>query len=399
MTGSVAKVRKPERPAPPRVQGSEEPEGMPGEPAEREEEEEEEGPGSRKRLIIIGGAISIIAVAAVLAVTFLLPRKASATPPPEQPGTVQAEPGGEEPDAMQVLKVKRTLLPGQTITLDDIEAVDISAAVFNNYAAFGQNLYTGEVCDYLVGAYANGYIPEGNYLMLEDVGALLPFGANPWMNSAYGYTTLTVPLDDRAKEDQLLTYGAYLDLDVKKTTTNQVTVSDPKGPETETPVAGVTHTTTVNETPTVDEFTVGGLIVCDILNADGESIYTRYSSFIGVPLGNRYDTIRQALTEDAALRDKLAPSYIVVKVTNEQAESIGDLYAENTTVSVKPKASMAMDSTERYQFANEALNVRNTIDRAIVDIDQQAAEEEAARLQAAEEALKKEAKQETQENS
>lgn len=82
-----------------------------------------------------------------------------------QQGTEGENPQTSEPDPtlsnIQVIQVKDIMIPGDTITEDNVQAAEISAADYELLRANGRILYQWETVNNLIGMVVNKYIPKG----------------------------------------------------------------------------------------------------------------------------------------------------------------------------------------------------------------------------------------------
>ncbi len=120
------------------------------------------------------------------------------TPPSgSQQGTEGENPQTSEPDPtlsnIQVIQVKDIMIPGDTITEDNVQAAEISAADYELLRANGRILYQWETVNNLIGMVVNKYIPKGGYIASGDESATYTPASNPWVNEQAGMTYVTLP--------------------------------------------------------------------------------------------------------------------------------------------------------------------------------------------------------------
>lgn len=305
------------------------------------------------------------------------------TPPSgSQQGTGGENPQTSEPDPtlsnIQVIQVKDIMIPGDTITEDNVQAAEISAADYELLRANGRILYQWDTVNNLIGMVVNKYIPKGGYIASGDESATYTPASNPWVNEQAGMTYVTLPLDETTAASSLLNFGAKADITVTKKTTSQTSQQEDG-----------TITTVTSE----KKYPFTSIIICDIWNADQESIYPQYSSYLAIPAGERLDYIRDALLEDADLERKLTPAYIRVKIDSTLATEIGDFNSNNITISYALHDANDIDVTTdaKREFASQARALDETINQAI------ALNEEAVQQAQAEAQQQAQAQQEQQE--
>lgn len=261
-----------------------------------------------------------------------------------------------EPDPtlsnIQVIQVKDIMIPGDTITADNVQSAEISAADYELLRASGRILYQWDVVNNLIGMVVNKYIPKGGYIASGDESATYTPASNPWVNEQAGMTYVTLPLDEATADSSLLSFGAKADINVTKKTTSQTTQQEDG-----------TITTVTSE----KKYPFASMIICDIWNADQESIYPQYSAYLAIPAGERLDYIRTALLKDASLEAKLTPAYIRVKIDSTIAAEIGDFNSNNITISYALHDTNDIDVTSdaKREFASQARALDETISQAI----------------------------------
>lgn len=386
LTGKVAVVNKPGAPVKPTP---EEPDATDETaPGEAEVQEEQTKPDKLKKFMPVIAVCGGLIAAACITVAAILPMFNGANN--DTPGNVpnlptDGQPGETVIGEYHITQTTRDILPGQMFTLDDLQEVVIPAADYLTAKSFGNELYAWESSEKLLGYYAGEFIPANTYLEEDEISAVPPYELNPWGVVDSGSTLLLAPVSEEIRGENALNYGNYIDMTVKKIVKTQVAVgTDPNDPAVGT---GLETSGITQETTQTKEYPVNDLTICDILNANGESLYNIYCAYIGIPATKRLDYIAEALWDDETLQDKLTPAYVLVRVTNEQASALGNLNGNDTSVTIKFKGSLNAVNNDQYMFAQEAASVRQAISSAIQVNVQRAAEEEAARQQALQEAL------------
>ena len=108
------------------------------------------------------------------------------------------------------------------------------------------------------------------------------------------------------------------------------------------------------------------VIICDILNADGESLYPYYYAYMSIPAAERLDYLKTALLDDPSLEKALTPAFVRIKIASTDAEAIGDFSGgdvELTWGSFSAELDMTTDS--KRSFATSASGIRQIIVQAI----------------------------------
>lgn len=358
----------------------------------------------KKMKPIFIGACAVI-VAASLAFTFLnKPGKSNPSQNPSSSQPPQTQVGETlQPDDLseiQVVQVIRDLIPGDEITPEDIQSSTISADVFSQITLGGTNLYKWDRNSQLIGKYITTYVPSGQYLSYDAVSSALTFANNPWMSASDGTTFIKVPIDTDNLSNDLTNYGAILNMEIRKQKVNQVATGGQAPADGEAPadVEGINHSTSVEQSLTIDTYTMSDLTICDVLNKDGDSLYNSICSYSGIPAGEQLNYIKDAMKKDDTLQDKLTPAYIMIRVTADQAKALGDLDDKDTAVKLSISEAVDNGNDSKATFAANARSVMATIEEAVAENQEEAENEAAQKEQLAEEALKQQQEEEAKKN-
>ena len=275
------------------------------------------------------------------------------TPTQSPPQTVESVNPDPTLASIHVIQVKQTLVPGDTITVDNIQAAGISAADYELLRASGRTLYQWEVANNLVGMVVNKYIPKGGYLASGDESTTYTPAANPWVNEQADMTYVSIPLREKAT-DPLLNFGSQVDIKVEKTVTNTTQQQDSE----------TGKIVTVIET---QPYEFKSAVVCDILNSDGQSLYPRYYAYIAIPAAERLDYLKAALLADPDLEKALTPAYILIKIESSTADAIKNFSGDDVKIAWGDFSSEAVDTTTdaKRTFAASASAMKQTITQAI----------------------------------
>jgi hypothetical protein len=325
-----------------------------------------------KRLPLTWMHVVIIGVVLLLLMVFIItpavnrvfappdvpPASSTEVTPPSgsQQGTEGETPQTSEPDPtlsnIQVIQVKDTMIPGDTITSDSVQSAEISAADYELLRANGRVLYQWDVVDNLIGMVVNKYIPKGGYIASGDESATYTPSSNPWDTEEDGKTFVTIPLTDEIASSADLNFGAKINIFVKKRTSTQ---TSQEGDDT--------IVTTTSE----KSYTFASSVVCDILNSNEESLYPLYSAYLAIPAGERLNYLRTVLVEDETLGQRLTPAYIRVKIDSTSATEIGDFNSNSVTIALRIPDANDIDNTtdQKRDFASQARALDETINQAV----------------------------------
>ena len=330
---------------------------------------------AKKRIFLVAAGAIILGCIVYFAVIPMLSKVNSKPPSENKPGTVQTSNESDKitpappssKDEVQVVQAISDLIPGDIISEENIQPATISLELYNQMRLL-TDLYKWEEKEHLINKYIGKYITSGGYLPIDGVSTIYAIPANPWVNETYDTTYIEIPIGSNVIDSEILNFGAKFDLSIQKQTLSQTDNDrdDENEPES---IEGLKHETSVQQSVVVDSYQLSNLIVCDMLNNSGESIYNLYVGFMNVPVGRQYDYICNTFANTPDLNEKITPSVIRVKVTTKQAEALGDLFSENTKISFSFIADIDVTNTNKQLFAFEARELFKTIDSALTTIE------------------------------
>lgn len=286
------------------------------------------------------------------------------------------------PMEVSVIRTVKTLIPGQQVSMADIEEVKMDSATYQQFSMFDRDLCQWGKADQLVGGYVSEFMPSGHYVEITDIVANPPIATTPW-ESLSGYKWV-VPLDELAMTDTNLTFGSKVNVTTKKVINSQVAAGqiptdDPNAPST-----------TIDEIHRTEEYNFQNLTVVDVLNGDKNSIFSTYSSYSGIPLSERLSYISSALTQYEPLQTQLTPKYVVVNVGADQIGALENMGYEADDYAVKGTGAQDTTTGEMTQCISDFKGVQQVINNAISYNERIAAEREAQLQQAMKDAGAKE---------
>lgn len=300
----------------------------------------------------------------------------------EQPDTVLDEPIketvsdlygiSEGAESVSVIQVVRNMLPGEVISSDDIQEITVSYAFYAQLSLSNSTLYKWESAEHLIGCYVKEYMPSGGLMSYDDVVSSyeLAIGSNPWLENVEG-SYIKIPLTEELKANTDLRFGSLIDLAVVSEDKKTTTIKNPDDDETEEiyESEGITHESSVGSNILVDTYTISDLVVCDVLASDGNSIFDAYVSYMGVPVGERYDFFTALFNDDPSLPDELTPAYILVHVSDVQLDIIGKL-DKDSNYSVSLADGVGCTSTDERTFAAESKALAATISEVVSQLEE-----------------------------
>lgn len=267
---------------------------------------------------------------------------------------------------ISVVRLKSTLAAGDVISADDL--VEYSM-LKRSYDELGQIAYTNEAGEKkneqviipwderesVVGLYMTNYLKSGNYLTKLDVTDKV-LVRNPWVaDIAEGEEIYTMQFHAEEVNPRLLYIGsslrARITMNVKNDTLDQIRneiKSKDKGdkevnevndsvltaPGVGTPLeddgmntSGASAYTGV--TP-VSEIIIDRLVIADMLNSNGESIFDIYMSLLKLPVNDRLAYLQTTMgeNEDAvSFQERVTPVSITFIVSKEGASKLAEFEA------------------------------------------------------------------------
>jgi len=106
------------------------------------------------------------------------------------------------------------------------------------------------------------------------------------------------------------------------------------------PTSGIEHNSSTIESMIVDTYVIRGASIIDILDAEQNSLFSRYHAFASVPAAYLEDVIAVELPAAGDI-ECMIPVYIKIAVTAEQAAMIQSIGQSNMTVSVSNTSAIA----------------------------------------------------------
>ncbi len=328
---------------------------------EEEDEENEDSAYKTKKLAIgaalVAGIILILFGLIYMGVKPYLNQYGESDEPVATEVSQDAE-GGKE---VSVIQAVNTLIPGDVIKEDDIQVVNVSNDTYTLYSQNDNNIYTGERLEDLVEMYVQEYIPSGEYLTYTNVDSTSPVPKNPWTETYEGYTYKKVAVDPETINSLDLSFGDIVNIVVKKRTVDSAGGSDQARTAE---VEGAKLESTSEESYIVDTYSVDGLVVCDMLNGDGESIFDQYYVYSKIPAGEQMSYMKEAVAQNSSMVDTLTPYYVVFCLTDEQATAFGDMSSSDTGSS-----TVQISSTDTHDISSptkDEINAKTKVLRNVL---------------------------------
>ena len=279
-----------------------------------------------------------------------------ATENKEEPEEEPKEP--TDLSTLRVIQVTKDMIPGDQITEESIQEASISAESYNVINLSDNQVYQWDRHESLIGSYISEYVPVGQFLTYSNVSATQPrLMLNPWIVDENIYTD--IPIAEDMLQNTNLTFGAIMNLSIKKESVTETTVETPEKGEED--VAGMEHSSTVQQSYIVDTYSLNDIVLCDLINSEGESIYNYYIRFMSIPVGERADYLPGLFKQDPSLEQKLTPAYITICVSKEQMNKLGDLSTDGVSITVSFTGQNDLDSNDKKSFSEDTVLLKQTI--------------------------------------
>lgn len=262
---------------------------------------------------------------------------------PAQSGSAPEENGLNN---IVVVQVTHDMIPGDVITAEDIQESTISAESYNEITLSDAKLYQWDRHDSLIDKYVVSYIPKGQYLTYNNIDTVYTPVPNPWVGDMNGYELVSIPVPEEVVGDEKLNYGAVVDLKITKRTVNEANLNADETTSTE----GIQHDSSVEQSYIIDTYSLQATIV-DLLDPQGNSLYDTFYSWLQIPAGEQGPYLKNKFLEDPDVEESIAPTYISIKVTADQAKELTDILSDDSEVVYSFTDNTDTDTEEKTNFA------------------------------------------------
>lgn len=258
-----------------------------------------------------------------------------------------------------VVQVTRDMIPGEVITENDIQKSTLSAQSYNEITLGSSPLYQWNRHDTLINKYVISYIPKGQYLTYENIDTVYIPEPNPWTENTEGFEMVHIPVTKEVIGDADLNYGSELSLKITERTVNESNL-DPKNIKSQ---SALKHESSVEQSYIINTYSLETTI-CDLLNENGDSLYSIFKSWLSIPAGEQLPYLEKAFTKDATLEKKIEPKYILIKVTAEQADELGEVISDDSEIKYTFNRTYDNDTPAKADFIAEIQALFTTIGKA-----------------------------------
>lgn len=319
----------------------------------------------KKNLILIFGIVAAVAAAILILITALgrnvpEPPLPDSTSQPEitdvttVPTTVPTEPETEPTEApttepetqpptepqILALTAAETLLPGHCISAENFTLNAVTESELRLLSANG-GIYTEGDMAALNGLYVKEYISQGEYISYDKIGlAYLP--QNPWGEVETGKQLVYLPYTPDNKKNHFYIWGDCVNATVSVLTKQTAENPTESGGEGTPAIPGMEHQSSIVESMVTDTYIVQGVLVADIKDSNGQSLFTQYCSLATIPTALKKQTVINTVKDLSSTK----PAYIGLIVTKEQAALLNGLDTSTMTVTM---TSVGVRLTTAYQ--------------------------------------------------
>lgn len=298
------------------------------------------------------------------------------------------EDGQESIDTIYIVQAVRDIYEGEIFDESMIQIVSIGVSDYNSLIATGVTPCKWEDVDSVVGMYATEYIQAYQYVSFSDVSSSNPISGNPWADYGDGYAVITIPVDSVNADNGSVALGAMGTLTITKSqaqTTEVIETEDEYTEETTedeyyeesgdsegdgegenseegATVDGLTVEEGISQSYTTSTYTIENAVICDILNANGDSTYSYLAQYLSLPEVRMQTTIN-TLCANSEFIEAVTPCYIVVRITSAQSNAVGD--TSDSSIELTLTGSVDNGSTEKSDVYNgyvEIFDIINNFD-------------------------------------
>ncbi len=324
----------------------------------------------KKKILFFLGVGGIIVIALIMSIIFLFQSDSSNVHEPSNNVVVPSGSVAYMPEAkngigtIKVIQMLKEHIPGEIIKLDNLGTAEISAENYNVINLTGNPLFQWSSVDAIVGKYASVYIPAGQYLQHGSVTDNYN-PVNPWIVRRPGVTLKTIPVSNIESFPDGVVFGALANFSVVIQTVKPP--SYVQGAELPSTTTGMTHEISLEQSIIIDTYGLKNVVICDLLDKNRNSLFLDYSIYGAIPK-EELILYLQNLSENNALNyDDLAPAYIVVALTNEQADLLGDLSGNNVKVNIELTHTYDSSAGADPHFYEKSIILSDTIKEVFGD--------------------------------
>ena len=284
-----------------------------------------------------------------------------------------------ENQRVTVIKLNCSVLPGTLLDKKMFVQETISNEKLNELSMTGTTVYTWNYIETLSEMYSSAYIPqETQYLTSSNVSGTQIVYANPFKHlTDTDNAFLEIPANIPYSSLSEVILGRHVDLTVEKKTVSDIPQRlDPKE------VEGLDHSSSITERTTTDVFRLKDVVIRDVINADGISLYETLSRYNAVPDGALEDFLNEHLipryqeSKDVGITDinEIFPEFhavnIVIELPKEQVKAIGTLSPDMTSLKVfNLTDTYESDTANEIEYVGESTFTTGVINAVLKKLD------------------------------
>ena len=273
-----------------------------------------------------------------------------------------------ETDGICIIQVTCNLLPGTRLNADQLTPLRISQDSYDTFCSYRDSLYLWSAVEDLFATsnYATRFIPKGQFLGYDDVSAVSPIMPNPWILENSGHQYVTIPISDSIAGDDRLTFGSLCDAEIIVSS-----VSDTRSQEEDLYIDNMRRIT-VSENK--DKYLISGVVICDILDSEQNSLYEDYRKLAEIPSGLQLSYLRNSFRAEPEMNSMLTPKYVLVRLTSDQAKALGDVTSSNAAVTMSLSGTCETGTDQKHHIAFSILDLRKKFVLAHEEIQKEGGE-------------------------
>lgn len=272
-------------------------------------------------------------------------------------------------ELIEVIQVQRAMVAGDRIQAEDLAVAEVSAEFYNQSTLDRETqFYQGNRMDDLVGQYVTDYVQKGQYLSFGKVSSAYIVPQNPWMSEAESVYLLVPLAGAEGKEQEKIMFGTVANLEVVRTT---VVEKPTELPEDDATIAGMIQHEAVQQSVIRNTYKLENVVICDLLDANKQSIWDTYASWMNIPSGEQMGYVKEIFVSDPERLEALTPVYVKLQFTQEQAAVLGQL----TDKTVEVKLKLTGESDIQNEKKAETLPVVQSLKIMIEELSRQLQED------------------------
>lgn len=260
---------------------------------------------------------------------------------------------------VSVIRLKQPITSGTTLTDTLLEEYKMPKSTYDSLGTIVEGSDTNKQSkqifllwsqkDEIIGMYASNYIGQGGILTSKDLTKNITV-RNPWVTAMKEDEEIfTMKFDANSVNARMLYPGTRLrarlvsavpvdvsedirkDISSAENAANPPLVKDAVVTLQGDKIAG----SEANNTVEISEIVIDHIIITDMTNAEGESIYDLYMSLLKLPLNQRVQYLKQTISENDTASDwnkRVTPSTITFILDKDSASRLAEFEQSGGTI-------------------------------------------------------------------